>query len=76
MMLCGRKRSAAFQSTLPARGATFSGWGTLVGMGYFNPRSPHGERLASFQRFVCISHFNPRSPHGERLFFVPFGARI
>ena len=35
--------------------------------GDFNPRSPHGERLAVFMRFPPQnSHFNPRSPHGER----------
>ena len=34
--------------------------------GYFNPRSPHGERHnGSFYRFFCTD-FNPRSPHGER----------
>ena len=34
---------------------------------YFNPRSPHGERLVprDWQR-VHHEHFNPRSPHGER----------
>ena len=34
---------------------------------YFNPRSPHGERLkwqAAYQK--CPRNFNPRSPHGER----------
>ena len=56
-----------FQSTLPARGATFS-WGcTSNCMGYFNPRSPHGERpTLAFQRYEGGQHFNPRSPHGER----------
>ena len=35
-------------------------------IGYFNPRSPRGERpsVSSFVSF--ISHFNPRSPRGER----------
>ena len=33
---------------------------------YFNPRSPHGERLR-FRKLRHLScHFNPRSPHGER----------
>ena len=33
----------------------------------FNPRSPHGERLASFPADIMLAnHFNPRSPHGER----------
>ena len=35
---------------------------------HFNPRSPHGERLADDKK-VLQKHFdfNPRSPHGERL---------
>ena len=35
----------AFQSTLPARGATCIATGCRVMILYFNPRSPHGERL-------------------------------
>ena len=34
----------AFQSTLPARGATKRSCGTLDTFVHFNPRSPHGER--------------------------------
>ena len=35
--------------------------------GYFNPRSPHGERLSGTCRFTSHHRdFNPRSPHGER----------
>ena len=39
------------QSTLPARGATFSWWRASNCMGYFNPRSPHGER----REVNCVS---------------------
>ena len=35
-----------FQSTLPARGATAFARLTILYTRYFNPRSPHGERLA------------------------------
>ena len=35
---------------------------------HFNPRSPHGERLARPRRLRPMGNFNPRSPHGERLF--------
>ena len=35
-----------FQSTLPARGATYQRPSSLRTSGYFNPRSPHGERRA------------------------------
>ena len=39
-----------------------------AGLHYFNPRSPHGERLILKTQYLTQkSHFNPRSPHGERL---------
>ena len=34
---------------------------------YFNPLSPHGERLPADVSGAVPSHFNPLSPHGERL---------
>ena len=35
---------------------------------YFNPRSPHGERLLlELHTNMTPCYFNPRSPHGERL---------
>ena len=40
----GTTISAAFQSTLPARGATPTPGLSDVAKGHFNPRSPHGER--------------------------------
>ena len=33
---------------------------------YFNPRSPHGERLVITRLMPYSVDFNPRSPHGER----------
>ena len=39
-------RRLAFQSTLPARGATGKVCADSARYGYFNPRSPHGERLS------------------------------
>ena len=33
---------------------------------YFNPRSPHGERLTRRNTAPDCNNFNPRSPHGER----------
>ena len=33
---------------------------------YFNPRSPHGERLLQVGKRMMEFDFNPRSPHGER----------
>ena len=35
-------------------------------MHYFNPRSPHGERLRHRPLSLFYGDFNPRSPHGER----------
>ena len=78
-----------FQSTLPARGATGScielfdareisihaprtgsdKWTAFMSppRGYFNPRSPHGERRHAVEVSNADKrHFNPRSPHGER----------
>ena len=65
-----------FQSTLPARGATRTYWYLLPSTFYFNPRSPHGERLTVFVTLAVRPRIsihaprtgsdNPRSPHGER----------
>ena len=56
-----------FQSTLPARGATFVVILAKVMTDDFNPRSPHGERRIVADGFTSRRrHFNPRSPHGER----------
>ena len=58
----------AFQSTLPARGATVFSAAMWSASPNFNPRSPHGERrnLHSILLSSVRAHFNPRSPHGER----------
>ena len=40
-----RKQAVKFQSTLPAWGATPVRFPALRQFPYFNPRSPHGERL-------------------------------
>ena len=63
---------SAFQSTLPARGATWEtawSWKTTQ---YFNPRSPHGERPGGRAVSRRVQHFNPRSPHGERQEYKAF----
>ena len=56
-----------FQSTLPARGATYFPLSLHPQHNHFNPRSPHGERHAPQTHSKRTEHFNPRSPHGERL---------
>ena len=61
------RTSKKFQSTLPARGATASCSAESCLPRYFNPRSPHGERLTGSRYFSFSAYFNPRSPHGERL---------
>ena len=58
--------ASTFQSTLPARGATGRGKSGILYHLDFNPRSPHGERLARPNRKFRLRDFNPRSPHGER----------
>ena len=64
----GITETKAFQSTLPARGATYRAKTTAARMKHFNPRSPHGERLhGRAGEPHRHRHFNPRSPHGERL---------
>ena len=54
-----------FQPTLPARGATLARFASPR-RAYFNPRSPHGERLGEDPGDTVTVNFNPRSPHGER----------
>ena len=58
--------SSGFQPTLPARGATLLGGEPVRTHHYFNPRSPHGERLTCDLNVGLAGNFNPRSPHGER----------
>ena len=55
-----------FQSTLPLRGATDYCGGRLCVGGYFNPRSPCGERRQLLGQQLYAGYFNPRSPCGER----------
>ena len=62
----GHKRYYRFQSTLPARGATYSIRMRLYDCNHFNPRSPHGERPPVPGAKPFLIYFNPRSPHGER----------
>ena len=56
-----------FQSTLPAWGETTSTVRMMCTGCYFNPLSPHGERLGRLQLSYAVPDFNPLSPHGERL---------
>ena len=61
-----------FQSTLPARGATIL-IGLLSSAWYFNPRSPHGERLASdadVRHFAHISIHAPRTGSDRRVAYT------
>ena len=59
---------AAFQSTLPAGGATMRCAASRCAAANFNPRSPQGERLnPTIFRGGIRLYFNPRSPQGERL---------
>ena len=51
----------AFQSTLPARGATSCVLTSLM-MTYFNPRSPHGERHGLQGHEICCEIFQSTLP--------------
>ena len=55
-----------FQSTLPVWGATRQHSIKKLTHGYFNPRSPCGERHILHSTLVRGIDFNPRSPCGER----------
>ncbi len=44
MLMLHMHMGIIFQSTLPARGATFRLLAKVVAVFDFNPRSPHGER--------------------------------
>ena len=59
-------RGSVFQSTLPLRGTTCAHRSAPGYRGYFNPRSPCGERLILPAPTLIQSNFNPRSPCGER----------
>ena len=58
---------SVFQSTLSLRRATRAGPPWSPPPGYFNPRSPCGERPDAAAALTGRSNFNPRSPCGERL---------
>ena len=64
-------RWSAFQSTLPARGATIR----PVLRCFPKPISIHAPRTGSdkivFDAATQRTHFNPRSPHGERRVLAP-----
>ena len=60
----GITETKAFQSTLPARGATYRAKTTAARMKHFNPRSPHGERRKVFktrEEALVISIHAPRT---------------
>ena len=57
----------AFLSTLSLRRATTRGQGAPLGIPYFYPRSPCGERRAAYSQWTPPIYFYPRSPCGERL---------
>ena len=54
--------SSAFQSTLPARGATASARRRASRRWNFNPRSPHGERHAQLKRFLRQPEISIHAP--------------
>ena len=59
---CARKISIHAPRTGSDGGGFLCRWNVCD----FNPRSPHGERLAIVFSVPSHTNFNPRSPHGER----------
>ena len=62
----GRQIFLAFQSTLPARGATViaTAFAFAPNISIHAPRTGSDMRRPAWR--TCQSYFNPRSPHGER----------
>ena len=58
--LCAK--ASAFQSTLPARGATIAQMEFSSSTAHFNPRSPHGERHGGSYSFFCPGKFQSTLP--------------
>ena len=51
-----------FQSTLPARGATYVLRSASAKNGNFNPRSPHGERHQHLRRYLILCYISIHAP--------------
>ena len=58
----GFTSTQGFQSTLPARGATFGVLKYRLDKGNFNPRSPRGERPAPEPMYICNGEFQSTLP--------------
>ena len=58
----GETPPTTFQSTLPARGATHSATAICRFAGYFNPRSPHGERRLLDEYLAWCHRFQSTLP--------------
>ena len=63
-------QSTAFQSTLPARGATWKIPQISAILGFQSTLPARGATLRHFLHVAGVQDFNPRSPHGERLVFA------
>ena len=71
-MLIPNTARRIFQSTLPARGATSSSIHPIHSSSYFNPRSPHGERLRFVVKLLRIEMISIHAPRtGSDGLFCP-----
>ena len=61
------RRSRSFQSTLPARGATYRLYRAAVPHAISIHAPREGSDLLFFRQPFRLPNFNPRSPRGERL---------
>ena len=66
MVVPRRNLRRVFQSTPPARGATWLSVRLVALVRCFNPRPPHGGRPALAADDSQTISFNPRPPHGGR----------
>ena len=64
---CNQPCLTTFQSTLPARGATFAVPKNVRRSKFQSTLPARGATCIAEWRITHVAHFNPRSPHGERL---------
>ena len=67
----------AFQSTLPAWGATFSsGFASRLVIPFQSTLPAWGATIGHRRAVPIIAYFNPRSPHGERLYSCLYSSHL
>ena len=71
------EKSTRFQSTLPVWGATAPGKSELCAAGYFNPRSPCGERPCGLSMRASTNYISIHAPRvGSDHTLTPWGKEV